>query len=72
MESAVFFSQRSLMRQNLICSPRFVGRQWIIDRVNTWFADQPQIRVLRIEGRPGLGKTAVASYFFRLFERYMA
>lgn len=42
--------------------PGFVGRRWIIDRYNTWLADEPQSRVLRIEGGPGLGKTAVTSY----------
>ena len=42
--------------------PSFVGRQWIIDRFNTWLTDEPQSRVLRIEGGPGLGKTAVTSY----------
>jgi tetratricopeptide (TPR) repeat protein len=42
--------------------PGFTGRRWIIDRYTTWLADEPQSRVLRIEGGPGLGKTAVASY----------
>lgn len=42
--------------------PGFTGRRWIIDRYTTWLADEPQNRVLRIEGGPGPRKTAVASY----------
>ena len=42
--------------------PGFTGRRWIIDRYTTWLADEPNSRVLRIEGGPGLGKTAVSSY----------
>jgi len=42
--------------------PGFTGRRWIIDRYTTWLAHEPDSRVLRIEGGPGLGKTAVASY----------
>jgi hypothetical protein len=40
--------------------PGFTGRRWIIDRYTTWLANEPSSRMLRIEGGPGLGKTAVA------------
>jgi tetratricopeptide (TPR) repeat protein len=42
--------------------PGFTGRRWLIERYNTWLCDEPNSRVLRIEGGPGLGKTALASY----------
>jgi tetratricopeptide (TPR) repeat protein len=42
--------------------PGFTGRQWIIDRYHQWLQGESASRVLRIEGGPGLGKTAVASY----------
>ena len=42
--------------------PGFTGRGWLVDRFKTWLADDPDSRVLRIEGSPGLGKTALASY----------
>ena len=42
--------------------PGFTGRRWIIDRYTAWLDEEPNSRVLRLEGGPGLGKTAVASY----------
>ena len=42
--------------------PNFTGRRWIIERYKHWLAEDAKSRVLRIEGGPGLGKTAVSSY----------
>ena len=42
--------------------PTFFGRKWIIDQFNDWLVNQPDRKVFRIEGGPGLGKSAVASW----------
>ena len=42
--------------------PTFFGRKWIIDQFNVWLVNQPDRKVFRIEGGPGLGKSAVASW----------
>jgi tetratricopeptide (TPR) repeat protein len=42
--------------------PGFTGRRWIIERYHAWLGEAGGSRVMRIEGGPGLGKTAVASY----------
>ena len=42
--------------------PQFTGRKWIIDRYLQWLAEDIKSRVFRIEGGPGLGKTAVSSF----------
>ena len=41
---------------------RFSGRRWIVERFGQWLADEPTSRVLRIEGGPGMGKTALVSH----------
>lgn len=41
---------------------RFSGREWLRERYETWLADPRGSRVLRIEGGPGMGKTAIASH----------
>ena len=45
--------------------PRFTGRAWLVKRYKDWLA-MPSPgnanKVFRIEGGPGMGKTAVASY----------
>ena len=51
-------SFNSEIRQHL---PRFTGRAWLIGRYRQWLDDPKASRVFRIEGGPGLGKTAVAS-----------
>jgi hypothetical protein len=41
---------------------RFTGRQWVLDRVTDWLAqDMPQQRVFWISGGPGVGKTALSA-----------
>jgi hypothetical protein len=42
--------------------PSFTGRRWLIARYTQWLANELSSRVLPIEGGPGLGKTALASY----------
>ena len=42
--------------------PRFTGRQWLVARYEDWLANQSRSKVFRIEGGPGMGKTAVASF----------
>ncbi len=41
---------------------RFSGREWLRERYEAWLADPRGSRVLRIEGGPGMGKTAIASH----------
>ena len=41
--------------------PRFTGREWLLKRYESWLSDHPRSKVFRIEGGPGMGKTAVAS-----------
>lgn len=38
----------------------FVGRQWVFDEIDAWLDGDRRSRVYRIEGGPGLGKTALA------------
>ncbi len=40
----------------------FTGRRWLFDRYTTWLGTAGASRVLRIEGGPGLGKTAFVSH----------
>jgi tetratricopeptide (TPR) repeat protein len=45
--------------------PRFTGRQWLVARYEDWLSKHSPgnaNKVFRIEGGPGMGKTAVASY----------
>lgn len=42
--------------------PRFTGRQWLVARYEDWLTNQSRSKVFRIEGGPGMGKTAVASF----------
>jgi len=45
--------------------PRFTGRQWLVARYEDWLSKPSPgnaNKVFRIEGGPGMGKTAVASY----------
>ena len=39
----------------------FTGRCWLFERFNQWLESPSASRVFRIEGGPGLGKTAIAS-----------
>lgn len=41
--------------------PHFTGRKWIFERYEKWLAAPLSSPVFRIEGGPGLGKTAIAS-----------
>jgi hypothetical protein len=41
---------------------RFTGRQWVFDRIDSWLADPSASRVFWITGKPGVGKTAIASW----------
>lgn len=38
----------------------FTGRQWILNRFDKWLDHETNSRVFRIEGLPGMGKTALA------------
>ena len=40
--------------------PDFVGRDWVFEAYDDWLLRVPQSRLLRIEGGPGMGKTALA------------
>ncbi len=40
--------------------PDFVGRDWVFEAYDDWLRREPQSRLLRIEGGPGMGKTALA------------
>jgi tetratricopeptide (TPR) repeat protein len=49
--------------------PKFTGRQWAFDKVNTWLANNPpQQRIFWITGDPGVGKTALSAV---LSSRYL-
>lgn len=41
---------------------RFTGRQWVFDQIDFWLADPSTSRVFWITGKPGVGKTAIASW----------
>lgn len=40
----------------------FAGRKWIFDRIDTWLDTPNALRIFWINGSPGVGKTAIASY----------
>ena len=40
----------------------FVGREWVVERVETWRRNEPQRRVFRLTGGPGAGKSAFAAW----------
>jgi len=42
--------------------PRFVGRQWLFDRIDFWLANPAAARIFWLVGGPGVGKTAIAAY----------
>ncbi|MCP4256029.1 MAG: toll/interleukin-1 receptor domain-containing protein [Planctomycetes bacterium] len=41
--------------------PRFTGRKWLFDMVDSWLGDENGGRVFWLIGKPGVGKTAIAS-----------
>jgi len=41
---------------------KFVGRQWIFDRIDNWLNNPNASRVFWITGSPGVGKSAIAAY----------
>jgi hypothetical protein len=41
---------------------RYTGREWLQSRYEDWLADPKGSRVFRLEGGPGMGKTAIASH----------
>jgi tetratricopeptide (TPR) repeat protein len=41
---------------------RFVGRQWVFERLDGWLAQPDAGRVFWLVGPPGIGKTALAAY----------
>lgn len=41
--------------------PTFTGREWVFERYGRWLAGDERSRVFRIEGGPGLGKSAIAA-----------
>jgi WD40 repeat protein len=43
--------------------PRFTGRRWVFDRLDAWLKTEAGPRVFWITGSPGIGKTALASWF---------
>jgi tetratricopeptide (TPR) repeat protein len=41
--------------------PTFTGREWIFERYAHWLSGSEESKVLRIEGGPGMGKSAIAA-----------
>ena len=41
---------------------KFVGREWVFDRIDDWLTDPDASRIFWITGSPGVGKTAIAAY----------
>jgi hypothetical protein len=41
---------------------KFLGREWVFDRIDDWLAAPDASRVFWITGSPGVGKTAIAAY----------
>jgi hypothetical protein len=42
---------------------KFTGRRWVFEEIDRWLNDQNASRVFWISGGPGVGKTALSSYF---------
>lgn len=42
---------------------RFIGREWVFERIDSWLASDDGPKVLWITGRPGFGKTALAAWY---------
>jgi WD40 repeat protein len=42
---------------------RFIGREWIFQRIDQWVNADDESRVLWLTGGPGFGKTALASWY---------
>lgn len=42
--------------------PRFTGRQWLFDQIDSWLASRKASRVFWLIARPGMGKTALAAW----------
>ena len=42
---------------------RFIGREWVFERIDTWLASDKRPKVLWLTGRPGFGKTALAAWY---------
>jgi len=40
---------------------RFIGREWVFDRVDRWINDEPESKVLWITAEAGYGKSALAA-----------
>ncbi len=43
----------------------FVGREWVIDRVNKWLEESKSSTILWISGEAGYGKSAIAAFLAR-------
>lgn len=48
------------INEDLLNKKCFIGRQWLFDMVDSWFAD-PDKRILAIYGIPGVGKSAFSA-----------
>jgi WD40 repeat protein len=42
--------------------PRFTGRRWVFDQLDTWLAEPRSSRVFWITAAPGVGKTALVTW----------
>ena len=41
--------------------PQFTGRQWLLERYDQWLEQDRRSKVFRIEGGPGMGKSAISA-----------
>lgn len=50
----------------------FTGRQWVFDYIHEWLDDARASRLLCITGKPGIGKTAIATHLLQKFPNIVA
>jgi hypothetical protein len=50
----------------------FVGRQWVLDRIQAWLADPKGSSIFWIIGEPGVGKTALATQLCHRWKEVLA
>ncbi len=50
----------------------FTGRQWVFDYITEWLANTNASRLLCITGKPGIGKTAIATHLLQKFPNIAA
>ena len=50
----------------------FTGRQWVFDYIHQWLSNEHASRLLCITGKPGIGKTAIATHLLQKFPNIVA